>query len=54
MAGIFQTHIIACPVFVLKYTFDNILKSLHQKYSASLKAYLFIQVLSVFLDPSGI
>ena len=37
MAGIFQTHIIACPVFVLKYTFDNILKSLHQKYSASLK-----------------
>lgn len=36
-AGIFQTHMIASPIFILKYTFDNVLKSLHQKYSASLK-----------------
>ena len=33
----YSRHITACPVFVLKYTFDNVLKSLHQKYSASLK-----------------
>ena len=33
----YSRHITACLVFVLKYTFDNVLKSLHQKYSAFLK-----------------